>query len=80
MSAPRASPLGRHARAEEGRRGRWPNFWLVGLDLFRRGPSARDHRLEAGLRDSDAAWLRLHYQASGDSVDYRIRLATTRPQ
>jgi hypothetical protein len=32
--------------------------------------------------DLDAPWLRLHYNftASGVSVDYRVRLATTRPR
>jgi hypothetical protein len=34
---------------------------------------------EASLRDPDAAWLRLHYRASGEPVDYRVRLVTTQP-
>ena len=34
---------------------------------------------EADLGDRGAAWLRLFYTASGDPVDYRVRLVTTRP-
>jgi hypothetical protein len=31
---------------------------------------------EADLTDESSAWLRLHYQANGEPVDYRVRLAT----
>jgi hypothetical protein len=34
---------------------------------------------EANLIDRANAWLRLHYRANGDSVDYRIRLEHTTP-
>jgi hypothetical protein len=34
---------------------------------------------EANLIDSEAAWLRLHYQCRGEPADYRVRLVTTRP-
>jgi hypothetical protein len=34
---------------------------------------------EADLTDPKAAWLRLHYQSSGEPVDYRVRLVTTTP-
>lgn len=34
---------------------------------------------EANLINDDAAWLRLHYSANGEPVDYRIRLVTTKP-
>ena len=29
---------------------------------------------EADLRDTDNAWLRLHYRANGEAVDYKVRL------
>jgi hypothetical protein len=31
------------------------------------------------LRDTDNAWLRLHYRANGDAVDYKVQLVTTKP-
>ncbi len=34
---------------------------------------------EADLRDTDNAWLRLHYRANGEAVDYKVRLVTTKP-
>ena len=34
---------------------------------------------EANLVDPDAAWLRLTYTASGNPMDYRVRLVTTQP-
>jgi hypothetical protein len=34
---------------------------------------------EADLRDQGNAWLRLHYRANGEPVDYRVRLVTTTP-
>ena len=34
---------------------------------------------EANLIDADAAWLRLTYTASGNPMDYRVRLVTTEP-
>jgi hypothetical protein len=34
---------------------------------------------EANLVDADAAWLRLHYRANGEPLDYRVQLTTTRP-
>jgi hypothetical protein len=34
---------------------------------------------EADLTDDSNAWLRLHYQANGQPVDYKIRLRTTTP-
>ncbi len=34
---------------------------------------------EANLMDLEAAWLRLHYQADGEPVDYRINLVSTKP-
>src|SRR4051794_3753649 len=34
---------------------------------------------EASLIDPADAWLRLHYRANGEPVDYRVRLVTTRP-
>ena len=34
---------------------------------------------EADLRDTDNAWLRLHYRADGEAVDYKVRLVTTKP-
>ena len=34
---------------------------------------------EANLIDPDAAWLRLTYTASGNPMDYRVRLVTTQP-
>ena len=36
-------------------------------------------RYEADLRDTDNAWLRLHYRADGEAVDYKVRLVTTKP-
>jgi hypothetical protein len=34
---------------------------------------------EANLMDPEAAWLRVHYQWRGESIDYRVRLITTTP-
>jgi len=34
---------------------------------------------EADLRDMDCAWLRLHYSANGEPVNYTVRLTWTRP-
>ena len=34
---------------------------------------------EADLTDESDAWLRLHYQANGEPLDYKIRLVTTIP-
>jgi hypothetical protein len=34
---------------------------------------------EADLRDTDNAWLRLHYRANGEAVDYKVQLVTTKP-
>jgi hypothetical protein len=34
---------------------------------------------EADLTDQGNVWLRLHYQASGEPVDYKVRLVTTTP-
>jgi hypothetical protein len=34
---------------------------------------------EADLTDESDAWLRLHYRADGEPLDYRIRLVTTAP-
>ena len=34
---------------------------------------------EANLVDAEAAWLRLTYTASGNPMDYRVRLVTTEP-
>jgi hypothetical protein len=34
---------------------------------------------EANLVDPDAAWIRLTYTVNGTSMDYRVRLVTTRP-
>jgi hypothetical protein len=34
---------------------------------------------DADLRDPDAAWIRLHYKANDEPVDYKIRLVSTRP-
>jgi hypothetical protein len=34
---------------------------------------------DADLRDHDAAWIRLHYTANGEPVDYKVRLVSTRP-
>ena len=31
-------------------------------------------RYEADLRDTDSAWLRLHYRANGEAVDYKVQL------
>ena len=36
-------------------------------------------RYEADLRDTDNAWLRLHYRADGEAVDYKVQLVTTKP-
>ena len=36
-------------------------------------------RYEADLRDTDNAWVRLHYRADGEAVDYKVRLVTTKP-
>ena len=36
-------------------------------------------RYEADLRDTDNAWLRLHYRANGEAVDYKVQLVTTKP-
>ena len=35
---------------------------------------------EANLVDLGSAWLRLHYQANNEPVDYRIKLVTTTPR
>ena len=42
------------------------------------GPHAT-MRYEADLRDTDNAWLRLHYRANGEAVDYKVKLVTTKP-
>ena len=34
---------------------------------------------EANLTDEGNSWLRLHYQASGEPVDYKVQLVTTKP-
>ena len=34
---------------------------------------------EANLIDAEAAWIRLTYTASGNPMDYRVRLVTTQP-
>jgi hypothetical protein len=34
---------------------------------------------EADLTDESDAWLRLHYRANGEPLDYRVRLVTTIP-
>jgi hypothetical protein len=31
------------------------------------------------FRDTDNAWLRLHYRANGEAVDYKVQLVTTKP-
>ena len=31
------------------------------------------------LSDTDNAWLRLHYRANGEAVDYKVQLVTTKP-
>jgi hypothetical protein len=36
-------------------------------------------RYEADLRDTDNAWLRLHYRANGEAMDYKVQLVTTKP-
>ena len=36
-------------------------------------------RYEADLRDTNNAWLRLHYRANGEAVDYKVQLVTTKP-
>ena len=55
-----------------------PNGGLVGLDHG--GRTVRTPvRYEADLRDTDNAWLRLHYRANGEAVDYKVRLVTTKP-
>ena len=41
--------------------------------------AARNHRLRGGPHRQGNAWLRLHYQASGEPVDYKVRLVTTTP-
>ena len=35
-------------------------------------------RYEADLRDTDNAWLRLHYRANGEAVDYKVHLSIAR--
>ena len=34
---------------------------------------------EADLTEPESAWLRLHYPANGEPVNYTIQLATTTP-
>ena len=36
-------------------------------------------RYEADLRDTDNAWLWLHYRANGEAVNYKVQLVTTKP-
>ena len=31
------------------------------------------------FRDIDNAWLRLHYRANGEAVDYKVQFVTTKP-
>lgn len=60
-----------------------PGLWTRGSWVWRQG--CVESRViasigyEANLVDAEAAWLRLHYSASGEEMDYRIRLTTTRP-
>lgn len=56
--------------------------WTSGSWCWTREGEAAPHATigyEADLRDPADAWLRLHYRANGEPVDYRVRLATTRP-
>src|SRR3954454_8584593 len=56
--------------------------WTSGSWCWTYGGEAAPHATvgyEADLRDPADAWLRLHYRAGGEPVDYRVRLVTTRP-
>jgi hypothetical protein len=53
--------------------------------VWRHGYGSRNDQViatigyEGDLVDPAAAWMRLHYRANGEAVDYRVRLTTTRP-
>ena len=49
------------------------------VSLSRPNRSRNALRYEADLRDTDNAWLRLHYRANGEAVDYKVQLVTTKP-
>ncbi len=50
--------------------------WLYGA---LRGDPFATIGYEADLTDEADAWLRLHYRANGEPLDYRIQLVTTIP-
>jgi hypothetical protein len=59
-----------------------PGAWTFGSWSWTREGEDEPHATigyEANLMDRAAAWLRLHYQCSGESVDYRVWLVTTKP-
>src|SRR3954447_26904390 len=56
--------------------------WTSGSWCWTYGGEAAPHATigyEASLIDPADAWLRLHYRANDEAVDYRVRLVTTRP-
>lgn len=59
-----------------------PGSWTRGSWGWTYDGAERPHATigyEASLVDPAAAWLRLHYKASGEPVDYKVRLVSTRP-
>ena len=76
----RGQPLVVHGgpHAKEGTRAGIVDARLLAMVLRRLEPHA-NIGYEANLIDPDAAWLRLTYTASGNPMDYRVRLVTTQP-
>jgi hypothetical protein len=59
-----------------------PGAWTAGSWAWTYEGEAAPHATigyEASLQNPADAWLRLHYTVSGEPVDYRLRLVTTRP-
>jgi hypothetical protein len=55
------------------------NAGLIRWTDTARGKENASISYESNLQDPDAAWLRLSYNAKGESIDCTIRLETTRP-
>jgi hypothetical protein len=56
-----------------------PGSWTRGSWLWSYEGSEPHVSYEANLVDPDAAWPKLSYTASGNPMDYRVRLVTTKP-
>ena len=65
-----------------GKKALVPRRWTSGSWGWTYEGEERSHAnigYEASLSDHQDAWLRLHYTANGEAVDYKIRLTTTTP-